>query len=348
MKHLIELVGGYQDGLVVEFAIEAERIIDGTTREVHLDRDRPYMSGIWGRIRSGRNGAGNTIPTLTRSLDRSKERLAMNATPRPACRMPECTKPSDRIAAQLCQAHYWQVRWNGHPEITLPPNSLASIDDLIKKNGVWNAGCYLYAPNGILDDGNYGRVQGMGLHRYVAAARYGAIPPGQVVRHACDRRRCVNPDHLLLGTQKDNMQDRAQRGGFVNAPRGSRSHKAKLHEGDIRVIRKRLAAKEHPKAVAAAYGVTPTTIRYIRDGRAWAHVPDAEREGERAREVAVADRHKMRPRGSAHPGSKLTEELVKEIRSSRGTATHRELGAKFGVSERTIRKVLSGGSWVHV
>ena len=43
MKHLIELIGGCQDGLVVEFAIEAERIIDGTTRETHEWNGEPEI-----------------------------------------------------------------------------------------------------------------------------------------------------------------------------------------------------------------------------------------------------------------------------------------------------------------
>lgn len=46
----------------------------------------------------------------------------------------------------------------------------------------------------------------------------GPVPHGLVVRHACDNPRCVNPDHLELGTQLDNMRDRTDR-GRVNVPR---------------------------------------------------------------------------------------------------------------------------------
>ncbi len=47
------------------------------------------------------------------------------------------------------------------------------------------------------------------LHRQVFFETYGYLP--KVVRHACDNRRCINPKHLLAGTQQENMQDRVIR-----------------------------------------------------------------------------------------------------------------------------------------
>ena len=44
-------------------------------------------------------------------------------------------------------------------------------------------------------------------HRVAYRLTYGEIPEGQVVRHACDNRRCCNPRHLSLGTHGDNMDD---------------------------------------------------------------------------------------------------------------------------------------------
>jgi len=49
------------------------------------------------------------------------------------------------------------------------------------------------------------------LHRYIYEQTYGKIPEGLVVRHKCDVRNCINPDHLELGTNWDNTQDMIKR-----------------------------------------------------------------------------------------------------------------------------------------
>lgn len=86
-----------------------------------------------------------------------------------------------------------------------------------------------------------GNRREMKTHRYSYELAKGKIPPEMLVRHSCDNPRCVNPDHLLLGTQQDNMTDKVQRG---RQSRGERHGNAILSDEAVKEIR-------------AAYGVAP-------------------------------------------------------------------------------------------
>lgn len=93
-----------------------------------------------------------------------------------------------------------------------------------------NTGCHLWT--GSACKVGYGRIRPRGappsaspilVHRIAWEFAYGPIPAGMKVCHRCDMPSCVNPDHLFLGTQKENMRDmfakkRARPRGV--APRG--------------------------------------------------------------------------------------------------------------------------------
>jgi hypothetical protein len=88
-------------------------------------------------------------------------------------------------------------------------------------------GCWLWT--GSKDDGGYGwfsvDVKTMRAHRVSYELHYGPIPDGFFVLHGCDVRHCVNPSHLYLGTQFDNICDRDTRGrnaetNKTHCPRG--------------------------------------------------------------------------------------------------------------------------------
>jgi len=105
-------------------------------------------------------------------------------------------------------------------------------------------------------------------HRASYLLNKGKIPDGLVVRHRCDNPICVNPDHLTVGTQKDNMQDCLQRGRF-NALRGEAHHGAKLTSGQVVEIRARLGDGADHSILAAQFGVGKEQIRRIGRGDSW-------------------------------------------------------------------------------
>lgn len=69
---------------------------------------------------------------------------------------------------------------------------------------------------GIIQPNGYGRLHinntGIGAHRLAWALRHGRSPRrGMDICHACDNRKCVNPDHLFEGSRSDNMQDASKK-----------------------------------------------------------------------------------------------------------------------------------------
>jgi hypothetical protein len=102
-------------------------------------------------------------------------------------------------------------------------------------------------------------------HRYSWELHFGEIPEGMYVLHKCDNRGCVNPEHLFLGTQKENIQDMVNKGRApINALRGTESPKAKLTADQVREIRK---LYENPtygfRKIAKMFGVSKHSISLI-------------------------------------------------------------------------------------
>jgi hypothetical protein len=101
-------------------------------------------------------------------------------------------------------------------------------------------------------------------HRYVWEAIYGPIPDGLDVCHHCDNPPCVRPDHLFLGTDQTNTDDKVakRRHGF-----GENHPGAKLSDAQVAEIRARRAAGERPYKLAKEFGVTYVHIWTLCTGR---------------------------------------------------------------------------------
>lgn len=111
------------------------------------------------------------------------------------------------------------------------------------------------------------------LHRVVYAEHHGLSIEdikGVVIRHTCDNARCINPAHLISGTQQDNIQDMIDRGRRASFA-GERNNKAKLSWEVVRAIRETYVANKKGERLrlASLYGVLPATISDIVSGRVW-------------------------------------------------------------------------------
>ncbi len=118
----------------------------------------------------------------------------------------------------------------------------------------------------------------MAAHRFAWILLRGAIPQGPgfhgtCVLHKCDTPSCVNPDHLFLGTNADNVHDMDAKGRRVcNPPVGSRHHAAKLTEGQIPQIVAAIRDGLTMQSVADEYGMKLNAISAIWRGITWRHV----------------------------------------------------------------------------
>ena len=96
---------------------------------------------------------------------------------------------------------------------------------------------------------------------------FGPIPDGMLVCHHCDNRRCVNPRHLFLGTQKDNMSDAAVKGRISSGERHYNSKLSFAFVSEIRILYEK-GGFTH-KSLAKKYGVASATISDLLRGATW-------------------------------------------------------------------------------
>lgn len=89
------------------------------------------------------------------------------------------------------------------------------------------------------------------------------------VLHKCDNPKCINPDHLFLGTNADNLADRQKKG---RQARGETHHKSKLTEDGVRMIRKQVSQGVKIKEIAYRVGVDISTIYNIINRKIWKHI----------------------------------------------------------------------------
>ncbi len=107
-------------------------------------------------------------------------------------------------------------------------------------------------------------------HRFsMALCLWRILPPEELVLHTCDNPKCVNPSHLYVGTHADNTADRNSK---MRHNYGERNGNNKLVDTDIVEIREMLDSGLTTRAIAALFGVAPSTIWMIGTRKIWRHV----------------------------------------------------------------------------
>lgn len=156
---------------------------------------------------------------------------------------------------------------------------------LLSKIRVDESGCWIWT--GTKNGSGYGTI-GIGpktqgktfVHRASWEIRNGTIPEGMLICHKCDVRLCVNPDHLFLGTYKDNSADMNKKGRGLagrkrkpgDVPIGENHGHAKLTEREVIQIRN-IAVRRTQSSIAEEFGVSRRLVGMIVNRRIWKHLP---------------------------------------------------------------------------
>lgn len=125
---------------------------------------------------------------------------------------------------------------------------------------------------GAITTHGYGSFNGLGgyAHRVAWQFKFGAIADNLHVLHKCDNRLCVNPNHLFLGTNRDNVYDKLRKG---REARGVQMRLAKLNDEKALAMRHFRAAGATFQHLGKLFHVTERTASGVCSGKSWKHVP---------------------------------------------------------------------------
>lgn len=252
------------------------------------------------------------------------------------CCIKGCDSPT--LAMGLCNRHWRRNKKYGSPIATqLCParfRGMSAIDRFYSRVDT-NGDCWLF--KGGKDQEGYGSFKGevdgvlfWRAHRFSYAYFNGPILDGLSVCHTCDTPACVKPDHLFLGTTKENLADMVAKGRSKSAV-GEKNNAVKITEQQA----KQIMMDPRPHTILAhEYGVTTSTIGDIKNGRSWQHL-----DIDPVKSI----------RDYSNCGGKslnLDEEKVRLIRAS--TERVDVLAKQYGVTEWTIYDIRRRRSWKHV
>lgn len=128
---------------------------------------------------------------------------------------------------------------------------------------LWKASCY---PTGY---GAFGSEKVQRAHRVAWELTFGKIPDGLYVLHHCDNPPCVNPNHLWLGTQADNLADMVKKGRAIY---GEAIGNSKLTTGNVLRIRELRTKGMSVILLARLFGISHQHVSKIVLRKRWAWI----------------------------------------------------------------------------
>lgn len=217
-------------------------------------------------------------------------------------------------------------------------------------------------------------------HRFAWMLVNGPIPAGMVIRHVCHNRLCCNVDHLLLGTQADNVRDMMNDGRYKNAPNTNAPYikptDAERFYAKVNKIPTETGCLEWLAGLRNGYGhfnirgIYIYAHRYawelingpIPDGMYVCHVCDNRKccnpahmflgtSTDNIRDMNKKGRQSSppHPKGEQNSNSVLTTEDVLAIRSDKFAGwEQREIAKYFGISQASVWRVLHRRTWKHI
>jgi len=171
------------------------------------------------------------------------------------------------------QVHTWndknRFKWSkATEEEKLQRLKINFENQVIKKDGCWDS----KTP---LRKGGYIQIRYIdkmiGIHKASWLIHNGKIPDGLLVLHKCDNKRCSNPEHLFLGTHKDNHQDMVNK-GRQNLPIGENHKNSKLTIEKVKKIKELLNLGVTVRRISKDFNMGKSTIDAIKNGITWKHV----------------------------------------------------------------------------
>jgi hypothetical protein len=149
-----------------------------------------------------------------------------------------------------------------------------SLKERFDSNYIKNneSGCWIWSSS--LNHDGYGRIFFKGTRKMAHVVAFEIyreeVPAGMKVCHTCDVRCCVNPSHLFLGTQLDNVRDMITK-GRANIPKGSMKKNSKIDEKTAILIKRGLVAGVTPTKLAITLSVSRHIVFSIKNGKSWRH-----------------------------------------------------------------------------